>query len=144
MTIDKGSTDGIARGHARGDGTAGSAPMLVGKVVEVAENDSAVRLIIDRSRRCAGVLGTSQAAGLVEGQGEQDLTMGVPDRHRRSRSTEAVFTQGYCVTGRPGVYPPGILVGTGVPHGPGVERRSKNPSASGPPSISPRCSSCWS
>ena len=109
VTIDKGSADGIAMDMPVVTGS-GSAPMLVGKVIQVSQNNSVVQLILDRSWAGAGVLGTSKAAGLVEGAGEQDLTMGVPTGTTVTLP-EAVYTQGYCVLGDPGEYPPGILVG---------------------------------
>lgn len=109
VNINKGSADGIEMDMPVVTGS-GSAPMLVGKVIQVSASASTVQLILDRSWAGAGVLGTSEAAGLVEGEGEQDLTMGVPTGTAVTLP-EAVYTQGYCVLGDPGQYPPGILVG---------------------------------
>ncbi len=56
------------------------------------------------------MLGTSSAAGLVEGQGDQDLKMGLPIGTDVT-APQPVYTQGYCIIGQPGEYPPGILIG---------------------------------
>lgn len=109
VTIEKGSADGIAVDMPVVTGSAG-APMLVGRVVQVAANASVVQLILDRTWAGAAVLGTSKATGLVGGQGDQDLTMGVPTGATVA-GNEAVYTQGYCVAGDPGEYPPGVLIG---------------------------------
>jgi rod shape-determining protein MreC len=109
VTIDHGAADGIALDMPVVAGSA-SAPMLVGKVIQVSDNFSVVQLILDRSWAGAGVLGTSNAAGLVEGQGDQDLKMGLPTGTEVT-APEPVYTQGYCIIGQPGAYPPGILIG---------------------------------
>lgn len=109
VTIEKGSADGIAVDMPVVTGSA-DAPMLVGRVVQVSANASVVQLILDRTWAGAGVLGTSHATGLVGGQGDQDLTMGVPTGATVA-GNEAVYTQGYCVAGDPGEYPPGVLIG---------------------------------
>jgi rod shape-determining protein MreC len=109
VTLDHGTADGIEVDMPVVTGS-GSAPMLVGRVVQVSENASVVQLILDRTWAGAGVLTTSQAAGLVEGQGDQDLKMGVPTG-TTIELPESVYTQGYCIIGEPGEYPPGILVG---------------------------------
>jgi rod shape-determining protein MreC len=109
VTLSKGSADGIAVDMPVVIGTA-DAPMLVGRITQVSSNASVVQLILDRTWAGAGVLGTSAAAGLVVGQGDQDLTMGVPTGTTVALP-ELVYTQGYCIKGEPGEYPPGILIG---------------------------------
>jgi rod shape-determining protein MreC len=108
-TLDHGSEDGIEVDMPVVTGNV-SAPMLVGRVIQVSANASVVQLIIDRTWAGAGALSTSQAAGLVEGQGDQDLKMGVATG-TAVEGNEPVYTQGYCIIGEPGEYPPGILIG---------------------------------
>jgi len=109
VTLDHGSADGIAVDQPVVTGGA-DAPMLVGRVIEVSSSSSVVQLILDRTWAGAAVLVTPHAAGLVEGQGDQDLSMGVPTG-TVVQLPAPVYTQGYCVAGQPGEYPPGILVG---------------------------------
>ena len=109
ITLDQGSADGIRVDQPVVTGSA-SAPMLVGKVIQVSDNASVVQLILDRRWAGAGVLGTSEAAGLIAGNGDQDLTMAVPEGTEITLPV-LVYTQGYCIKGDPGAYPPGVLVG---------------------------------
>jgi rod shape-determining protein MreC len=109
ITIDRGTADGIALDMPVVAGSS-SAPMLVGKVIQVADNASVVQLILDRRWAGAGVLGTTKASGLVVGQGDQDLTLGLPTG-TQVQAPEPVYTQGYCIDNQPGEYPPGILIG---------------------------------
>jgi rod shape-determining protein MreC len=109
VTLGKGTADGIAVDMPVVTGT-NSAPMLVGRVIEVSESASVVQLILDRRWAAAAVLGTSQAAGLAAGQGDQDLTLGLPTG-TTVEGNAPVYTQGYCIIGEPGEYPPGILIG---------------------------------
>lgn len=110
ITIDKGSADGIAENMPVVTGTP-SAPLLVGHVVDVSDNASMVQLIIDRGNSVAAVLSGSRKAGAIEGQGEGDLKMELVEPGTDVAGNETVFTQGYCVAGEPGLYPPGILIG---------------------------------
>jgi rod shape-determining protein MreC len=109
ITISKGSADGIAVDMPVVTGGA-DAPLLVGRVIQVSSNNSVVQLILDRTWAGAGVLVTPHAAGLVVGEGDQDLTMGVPTG-TDVQLPAPVYTQGYCVEGQPGEYPPGVLIG---------------------------------
>jgi hypothetical protein len=52
------------------------------------------------------------ATGLVEGQGSGDLKMTLVDAGTQVQGDEQVFTQGYIVNGQPGLYPPGLLIGS--------------------------------
>ena len=110
VTIDRGSSDGIALNMPVITGTSAGA-ILVGHVVEVASHASMVELIIDRNSSVAAVLGTSRQAGIVGGQGEDDMKMTLVSPGTTITGNEPVFTQGICVAGQPGLYPPGILVG---------------------------------
>lgn len=113
VTIDKGSNDGIAVGQAVVTGSATSS-RLVGQVVSVTPISADVQLLIDRDFAVAGELSTSGEAGLVVGQGDQDLQMqtlqpGV--EIPQGDTPEYVFTVSYGIHGQHGRYPPGILIG---------------------------------
>lgn len=110
VTIDKGSNAGITVDMPVVTGTADGA-MLVGRVAEVSSNAAQVQLLIDRRFSVAGVLTDSRSNGLVVGQGDEDLRMGLVAPGTAVNGNESVFTQGYCVAGQPGLYPPGILIG---------------------------------
>jgi rod shape-determining protein MreC len=110
ITLNKGLGDGIAVDMPVVAGTA-SAPMLVGRVVAVTPLSSEVMLIIDRNSAVAGKLFVSGQTGLVEGQGPGDLKMTLVNAGTDVQGAEPVFTQGYQVSGQPGLYPPGLLIG---------------------------------
>jgi len=110
VMIERGSADGIAVNMPVITGSTAGA-ILVGHVVEVASHASVVELIIDRNSSVAAVLGTSRQAGIVGGQGEDDMKMSLVSPGTTITGNEPVFTQGICVTGKPGLYPPGILIG---------------------------------
>jgi rod shape-determining protein MreC len=113
ITIDRGSVDGIEVDMPVVSGTE-DAPRLVGRVVRVTPISSMIQLLVDRDFAVAGVLSTSQEAGIVEGRGEDDLRMGLlaPGIEISETQPESVFTLGYEVEGQPGLYPPGLLIGT--------------------------------
>jgi rod shape-determining protein MreC len=113
ITIDRGSEDGIQVDMPVVTG-ASDGPRLVGRVIRVTPISSVVQLMIDPDFAVAGRLSTSLEAGLVMGNGEEDLRMS----HLRAgievsaTETESVFTVGYEVNDQPGLYPAGILIGT--------------------------------
>jgi len=111
VTIDAGSADGLAVDMPVVAGTAES-PRLVGHVVRVTDHSADVQLIIDRRSAVAAVLDVSRQVGLIEGQGEDDLRMELLPPSTEIAGGEAVFTQGYEINDQPGLYPPGILIGT--------------------------------
>lgn len=110
VTIDKGSTDGIALDDPVIAYSA-QAPALVGKVVKVSPSSSDIQLIIDRSAAVAARLSVSGETGLVEGQGDGDLRMTLVNPSTQVAGDETVVTQGYEVNGQPGLYPPGLVIG---------------------------------
>jgi rod shape-determining protein MreC len=110
ITIDKGSNAGIEEDQPVATGFPGS-PMLVGRVVQVTPTSSDVRLIIDRDYAVAATVEGTEEAGLVEGQGDQDLRMSLVEEGTVIEGDESVFTQGYEVNGEAGLYPPGMLIG---------------------------------
>jgi rod shape-determining protein MreC len=113
ITIDRGSDDGIEVDMPVVSGTK-EAPRLVGRVVRVTPISAMIQLLVDRDFAVAGVLSTSQEAGIVEGRGEDDLRMDLlaPGIEIGETEPESVFTLGYEVEGQPGLYPPGLLIGT--------------------------------
>jgi rod shape-determining protein MreC len=110
VTIDKGSADGIEEDEPVATGFAGS-DILVGRVVGVTPTSAEVRLIIDRDFAVAATIEGSREAGLVEGQGPQDLRMSLVEEGTLIEGGESVFTQGYELDGQAGLYPPGMLIG---------------------------------
>lgn len=118
IAIDEGSGNGIEV-----DMPVVASAGLVGHVVEVAPNSSVVQLIIDPDSDVAGRLVESRKTGLLSGQGEGPLRMGLVDPSTEVMPGEAVETAGYKIPGVvTGLYPPGIVVGT-------VERVLEDPSA---------------
>jgi len=108
ITIDKGSSDGI-----RMDMPVVASAGLVGHVTRVAPNSSVVELIIDPDSSVAGRLDVSRATGLLSGEGERDLEMGLVDPETEVQPGEQVVTAGYQIPGvGQGLYPAGILVGS--------------------------------
>jgi rod shape-determining protein MreC len=110
VTIDKGSADGIEANMPVVAGTALS-PLLVGIVVATTEHSADVQLMLDRSWSAAAVLGSSREAGEVRGQGDADLRMSLVTPGTEITGNEAVFTLAYQASGRPGLYPTGLLIG---------------------------------
>jgi rod shape-determining protein MreC len=76
--------------------------------VQVTPTDSKVQLVIDPESRVAARLQVSRETGLLEGRGNQDLSMGLIDTATNVQTSEGVETAGY----QHGLYPPGIPIGT--------------------------------
>jgi rod shape-determining protein MreC len=114
VTIDKGSSDGIALGQPVVTGSA-SSPRLVGLVVSVTPVSADVQLLIDQHFAVAGRLSGTGETGLVQGQGEQDPRMDLisPDANVDLSGDQPVevFTVSYEINGERGRYPPDILIG---------------------------------
>ena len=113
ITIDHGSDQGIDVDMPVITGDAGAA-RLVGRVTDVTPNSATVQLVIDRDFAVAGVLSSSNEAGIVEGRGEEDLEMDLIDPDTRVSETEpeSVLTLGYEIEGQSGLYPANVLIGT--------------------------------
>ncbi len=108
ITIDKGSSDGIAE-----EMPVVAAAGLVGRVTRVGPDSALVQLIIDPDSYVAGRLDISRTTGLVGGQAEHDLRMGLVDTETEVQPGEQVVTAGYKIPGiAEGVFPPGILIGS--------------------------------
>jgi rod shape-determining protein MreC len=115
MTIDVGSDAGIKENQPVVTGSSQDGARLVGIVASVTSNSADVRLLIDQSFNVAGKLATSGAVGLVQGNGDQDLTMqDIPatTKFPPSGTPESVFTVSYHVGDQHGRFPPNILIGT--------------------------------
>jgi rod shape-determining protein MreC len=114
ITIDKGSNDGVQLDQPVVTGSA-SSPRLVGRVVSVTPISSQVQLLIDRRSAVAGLLSSSREVGEVVGQGDQDLRMDLITPGTKidlAGDPVQVFTVSYDIRGNPGLYPPGLLIGT--------------------------------
>jgi rod shape-determining protein MreC len=113
ITIDHGSDEGVEVNAPVVVGDQNAA-RLVGRVVMVTPNSATVQLLIDRDFEVPGILSTSRESGMVEGRGQDDLRMELisPDTEVSDTEPEAVFTLGYRIEGQPGLYPPGLLIGT--------------------------------
>ncbi len=108
ITIDKGSSDGIAE-----EMPVVAAAGLVGRVTRVGPDSALVQLIIDPDSYVAGRLDISRTTGLVGGEAEHDLRMGLVDTETEVQPGEQVVTAGYKIPGiAEGVFPPGILIGS--------------------------------
>ena len=110
ITINRGSGDGIEEGQPVATGSA-DAPMLVGRVASVTPVSADVVLLIDRDLAVTATIGDTEEAGLIEGQGADDLRMSLVEPGTLIEGGESVFTQGYELDGQPGLYPPGMLIG---------------------------------
>lgn len=108
ITIDRGSQDGISV-----DMPVVASAGLVGHVTRVAPNSAVVELIIDPDSSVAGRLDVSRSTGLLSGEGDRDLEMGLVDVETEVQPGEQVVTAGYEIPGvGQGLYPPGILIGS--------------------------------
>lgn len=108
ITIDKGSSDGIAD-----EMPVVAAAGLVGHVVRVTPGSAVVQLIIDPESFVAGRLDGSGETGLLEGQGDGDLRMSQVEADIQVLPDERVVTAGYRFGGvAESLYPPNVLIGT--------------------------------
>jgi rod shape-determining protein MreC len=108
ITIDKGSGQGVEV-----DMPVIASAGLIGHVTQVAPDSAVVQLIIDPDSAVAGRLDVSRQTGLLSGEGEQDLRMGLVDATAEVQPGEQVVTAGYRIPGiAQSLYPPGILVGS--------------------------------
>jgi rod shape-determining protein MreC len=108
ITIDKGSSDGVEV-----DMPVVASAGLVGHVVRVTTSSAVVQLIIDPDSAVAGRLDGSGETGLLEGQGEGDLRMGLVDPEAVVEPDENVVTAGYRIEGiARSLYPPNVLIGS--------------------------------
>ncbi|HZD81225.1 MAG TPA: rod shape-determining protein MreC [Actinomycetota bacterium] len=109
ITIDKGSSDGVRVD----DPVVAAGKQLVGHVVRVGPDASMVQLLVDPDSAVAGRLETSGKTGLVTGQGNQDMRMGLIDTTTDVQAGEQVVTAAYRIPGvAQSLYPPGVLIGT--------------------------------
>jgi rod shape-determining protein MreC len=109
ITIDKGSSDGVGIDMP----VVAAGKRLVGHVVRVAADSSIIQLIVDPDSAVAGRLETSGKTGLITGQGDQDMRMGLIETTTEVEAGEQVVTAGYRIPGvAQSLYPPGVLIGT--------------------------------
>ncbi len=109
ITINKGSSDGIRLEMP----VVASGKRLVGHVIRVDRSSAVVQLIVDPDSSVAGRLEISRTTGLISGEGDQDMRMGLVDVSTEVQAGEQVVTAGYRIPGvAQSLYPPGILIGT--------------------------------
>jgi rod shape-determining protein MreC len=109
IIINKGSNQGIKLDLP----VVASGKRLVGHIVRVAPDSSIVQLIVDPDSAVAGRLEVSKTTGLLTGEGDQDMKMGLVDVNTEVLAGEQVVTAGYRIPGgEQSLYPPGILIGT--------------------------------
>jgi rod shape-determining protein MreC len=109
VTINKGSNQGVKLDLP----VVASGKRLVGHVIRVAPDSSIVQLIVDPDSSVAGRLEISRTTGLLAGQGDRDMKMGLVDTSTEVQAGEQVVTAGYRIPGvGQSLYPPGILIGT--------------------------------
>jgi len=109
ITINEGSNQGIRLDLP----VVASGKRLVGHVIRVAPDSSIVQLIVDPDSAVAGRLEISGTTGLLAGQGDRDMKMGLVDASTEVQAGEQVVTAGYRIPGvAKSLYPPGILIGT--------------------------------
>jgi len=107
ITVDRGSADGVKVDMpvVSGDG-------LVGHVIEVAAHASVIQLIIDPDSSVAGRLSASGKTGVVDGQQNRPLTMGLVGPGVNVSPNEQVVTSGYRLPGGlTSIYPKDIPIG---------------------------------
>jgi rod shape-determining protein MreC len=113
VTIGAGSADGIQENDAVVVGNSSGA-RLVGHVVRVASNSAIVQLIVDPNSYVAGRLDTANAeAGLVQGNGNQDMRMHLMNIDSQVVAGDEVATAAFKIRGVGQTqYPPNVLIGT--------------------------------
>jgi rod shape-determining protein MreC len=113
IEVDVGSSEGVRVDDpvVAGPATEGGQALLVGHVINVTADFAVVQLIIDRDSFVGSRLAGSSATGLVQGEGEDDMSMSLVDTSTIVSSHDLVVTSGYKVAGQCGLYPPGIVVG---------------------------------
>jgi rod shape-determining protein MreC len=109
ITIDKGSNDGLAI-----DMPVVAAAGLVGHIIRVTPTSSFVQLIIDPESSVGGRFDISGEAGIVEGQGANDLRVSLVSPDVTVSPDEKVVTAGLRFDGgtRQSLYPANVLIGS--------------------------------
>ena len=108
ISIDKGTDQGVAV-----DMPVIAPAGLVGHVVKVTAGSAVVQLIIDPDSSVAGRLDVTGKTGLLSGEGDQDMRMGLVDTTAEVGPDERVVTAGYRIPGvATSLYPPNVLIGT--------------------------------
>lgn len=102
IVINRGASDGI-----RVDMPVVTPEGLAGIVIEAAEGNSVVRLIVDRASRVPVLVSRSRARSILEGENSGTVQMKYLDRTEDVRKGDSVTTSGLA-----GMYPRGIQVGT--------------------------------
>lgn len=102
VTIDKGSTSGLAVGMPVTD-----AYGVVGQISEVSATTSVVRLITDENSGVSAMVQSSRAQGMLNGSADGTLTLNMVRTDQTVNVGDIVVTSGLG-----GVYPKGLPLGT--------------------------------
>lgn len=102
IVANRGGSDGIGRGSpvVTPDG-------LVGRVVEISNHSSVVRLIVDRSSRVPVVVMRSRARAILEGENSGTCQLKYLDRTQDVLEGDVIITSGLA-----GIYPRGVEIGS--------------------------------
>jgi rod shape-determining protein MreC len=81
--------------------------------ITIDKGSGVVELILDPDSSVAGRLDVSRSTGLLTGEGDREMEMGLVDTDTEVQPGEQVVTAGYAIPGvGQGLYPPGILIGS--------------------------------
>ena len=119
IEIDEGSTAGVALDDPVVAGPLAPVPgsdgpgqaLLVGHVIRVESNSSIVQLAIDRDSFVGAKLADTGSAGLLQGEGDQDMQMSLVPPSVEPPLNELVVTSGFTIGGQHSLYPGGIVIG---------------------------------
>lgn len=101
VIINKGSAEGVRRGQP-----AVTSHGVAGQIVEVANHQSKLMLIIDRNSAADALIQRSRARGIVKGASREDCYLDYVLHEEDIRVGDPVVTSGL-----DGVYPKGLLIG---------------------------------
>jgi len=102
IILDKGSANGVKE-----DMPVVAAQGIVGKVIETGLFSSKIELLIDKRSQIGGIMQKSRIVGLVEGTGDEYLTMNYLPRDEEVYVNDLVLSSGL---GK--VYEKGLIIGT--------------------------------
>ena len=102
VTIDKGTSSGVAQGMAVADSSG-----IIGQVIECGPNSSVVRLISDESSSVSAMVQSSRAQGMLRGSADGTIHLALVRTDQEVNVGDIVVTSGLG-----GVFPKGLMLGT--------------------------------